>query len=154
VSSVGMDEANYRRLTYDLTLSVARTLARLHTAPRPSHPALTFVYVSGAGTDSTAHGRVMWARVKGETENALMTLPFTRAVMFRPAYIQPLHGVRSKTAWYRAAYAVFGWLYPVLKRIAPKYVTSTDQIGKAMLIVAKRGAPKTVLESADINAIA
>lgn len=147
VTSVGMKEAAYRRLTYDLTLSVARALA-----PRASH--MTFVYVSGAGTDSTGYGRVMWARVKGATENALMQLPFKRAVMFRPGYIQPMHGVRSKTAWYNAVYATIGWIYPLLSLVAGKYVTTTEQMGKAMIAVAKRGAPKPVLENADINAIA
>ena len=144
VSSAGMREADYRRATYDLTLSVARTLAA-------SNPRMTFVYVSGAGTDSTERGRLMWARVKGATENALLRLPFERAVMFRPGYIQPMHGVSSKTVWYRAAYAVTSWLYPVFARLTPQWVTTTEQMGRAMLAVAKRGAPKPVLETRDIN---
>jgi uncharacterized protein YbjT (DUF2867 family) len=146
VSSAGMNEANYRRVTYDLTLSIARTLAA-------RNPAMTFIYVTGAGTDSSERGRVMWARVKGATENALLQLPFVRAVMFRPGYIQPLHGITSSTAWYRAAYAILSWLYPLLVRVAPKWVTTTEQIGKGMLAVAKRGAPKAVLETTDINAL-
>jgi uncharacterized protein YbjT (DUF2867 family) len=145
VSSVGMSEDDYRRITYDLTLSVARTLIKLN-------PAMTFVYVSGAGTDSTEHGRVMWARVKGKTENALLAMPFKAAYMFRPGYIQPLHGVRTKTRWYGAIYAVVAPLYPVLKTLFPRSVTTTEQLGRAMLSVAKNGAPKRVLESSDINA--
>lgn len=146
VSSVGMKEAAYRHVTYDLTLSVASTLARLN-------PAMTFLYVSGANTDSTERGRAMWARVKGETENALLRMPFRAAYMFRPGYIQPLHGVRTKTRWYGVIYAMLSPLYPVLKRLFPKYVTTTECLGQAMLQVAAEGAPKPVLENEDINHI-
>jgi uncharacterized protein YbjT (DUF2867 family) len=146
VSSAGMKEADYRRITYDLTLTVARTLVRLN-------PAMTFVYVSGEGTDSTAKGRSMWARVKGETENALLTLPFKAAYMFRPGFIRPLHGIVSRTKLYRAIYAVLGPLYPVLKAVASSHMTTTEQVGLAMLVVAKRGAPTAVLENRDINAL-
>ena len=112
---------------------------------------MTFVFVSGASADSTARGRVMWARVKGETENALLALPFTGVYVFRPAAIQPLHGIRSKTTWINIAYAVLGPLYPVWKRLVPKYVTTTEQVGRAMIAVAQRVAPKRVLENDDIN---
>jgi uncharacterized protein YbjT (DUF2867 family) len=145
-SAVGMSEDDYRRVTYDLTLSVATTLLKLN-------PAMTFVYVSGAGTDSTEHGRMMWARVKGKTENALLAMPFKAAYMFRPGYIQPMHGVRTKTRWYGALYALMAPLYPLLKRVAPGLVTTTEQLGRAMISVATTGAPKRVLESNDINAI-
>jgi hypothetical protein len=94
-----MTEEAYRRVTYDLTISVAETLVKLN-------PEMTFIYVSGTGTDSTEQGRMMWARVKGATENALMRMPFKAAYMFRPGYIQPLHGIRTKTKWYAAFYAV------------------------------------------------
>ena len=144
ITSAGMTEADYRRVTYDFALAAAQTLVRLN-------PEMTFVFVSGAGADSTGRGRVMWARVKGQTENALLALPFKGVYVFRPAAIQPLHGIRSKTAWINAAYAVLGWLYPVFKRLAPDYVTTTEQVGRAMLAVARRGAPKRVLENADIN---
>jgi uncharacterized protein YbjT (DUF2867 family) len=144
VSSAGMTEEAYRHVTHDLTLAVARTLARLA-------PGMTFVYVSGAGTDSTEQGRSMWARVKGQTENALLRLPFKAAYMFRPGYIQPLHGATSRTPAYRALYAVMAPLYPLWKRLLPKYVTTTEQLGRAMLQVARRGAPKQVLESLDID---
>src|SRR6185295_6795748 len=105
-------------------------------------PNLTFVYVSGAGTDSTERGRLMWARVKGETENALLRLPFKAAYMFRPGFIQPLHGIKSKTKLYRAFYSVTGPLFPVLKALFPKSITTTEQLGRAMIKAAKRGAPK------------
>jgi uncharacterized protein YbjT (DUF2867 family) len=146
VSSVGMTEQDYRRVTYDMTLATARVLARLN-------PGMTFIYVSGAGTDSTERSRVMWERVKGETENALLRLPFRAAYMFRPGAIQPLHGVRSKTRLYRGIYAVMRPVFPALKRLFPKYVTTTEQVGRAMLHVAKRGAPQRVLENRDINEI-
>ncbi|MGW0805846.1 NAD(P)H-binding protein [Nonomuraea sp. NPDC002799] len=144
VSSAGMSEKDYRRVTYDLTLSVAGTLARVN-------PESTFVYVSGAGTD--ARGRAMWARVKGMTENALLDLPF-RAYMFRPGYIQPMHGVTSRTRLYRTAYVVTRPLFPLLRRLFPTAVTTTEQIGRAMITVAGRGAGKRVLGPADINALA
>ena len=144
VSSAGMTEERYRRVTYDLTLAVARCLVRLN-------PEMTFIYVSGMGTDSTERGRTMWARVKGATENALLALPFKAAYMFRPAAIVPLHGIKSKTTLYRALYAVIAPLLPFLYSAAPKYVTTTEQVGRAMLTVAKRGAPQHVLENIDIN---
>ena len=145
VSSVGMDPERYRHLTYDITLAAATTLARLN-------PQMTFVYVTGAGTDSTEQGRVMWARVKGKTENDLRKL-FRAAYMFRPAAIQPLHGVRSKTSWVQAIYVVTAPLLSWLARIAPKYVTTTEQMGRAMIKVARDGYPKPVLESEDINSV-
>src|SRR5215469_4587306 len=145
VSAVGMREEEYRRLTYDLTVSVARTLAKLN-------PAMTFIYVSGAGTDSTERGRLMWARVKGRTENALLQMRFKAVYLFRPAYIQPLEGVRTKTAWYAAFYALARPLYPLLKMILPNYVTTTECVGRAMLNATKRGFPNPVLENRDINA--
>jgi uncharacterized protein YbjT (DUF2867 family) len=146
VSSVGMSEAEYRRVTYGLTMSAAETLAKLN-------PAMTFVYVTGAGTDSSEQGRVMWARVKGATENALLRLPFKDAYMFRPAAIQPLHGVMSKTKLYQVLIGMLGPLLWLGKRWLPQYVTTTEQLGKAMLKVARQGAAKQVLESKDINAL-
>jgi uncharacterized protein YbjT (DUF2867 family) len=144
VSAVGMKEESYQRVTYDLTISVARILARLN-------PGMTLIYVSGANTDSTERGRMMWARVKGKTENTLLQMPFKAKYMFRPGYVQPLHGVRTKTKWYGAVYAIMGPLYPVWKLLFPKYVTTTECVGRAMLNVAKRGATKSVLENHDIN---
>ena len=146
VSSAGMKEDDYRRVTYDFTLAAARTLARLN-------PNMTFVYVSGMGTDSSERGRTMWARVKGKTENELLGLPFKAAYMFRPGLIVPLHGIRSKTRLYRAFYAAMGPLLPLLNAAFPKYVTTTEQVGRAMIKVARQGATKSVLENSDINAV-
>lgn len=146
VSSVGMNEADYHRITYEYTLAAARTLLRLN-------PDLTFVYVSGQGTDSTASGRTMWARVKGRTENDLLALT-EKAYMFRPGYIQPMHGIRSRTRVYRAIYAVAAPLYPVLRRLMPNAATTTETLGRAMVRVAERGASTRVLHSRDINALA
>ena len=146
VSSAGMDEAAYTRMTHDLTLAAATTLVRLS-------PQMTFLYVSGAGTDSTEHGRAMWARVKGRTENDLLKLPFRAAYMFRPGFIQPLHGIRSKTRLYQTFYAVLSPILPFLKFTLPQYVTTTEQVGRAMLQVAKHGYPRPILESKDIDSL-
>jgi hypothetical protein len=144
VPSAGMSEQQYENLTYTLTLAAAETLSRLN-------PAMTFVYISGAGTDSSEKGRVMWARVKGKTENALLRLPFKAAYMFRPGVIQPVHGTRSKTTVYRVSYALAKPVLPLLRRLFPRYILTTEEIGLAMIQVAKRGAPKKVLQSWDIR---
>jgi uncharacterized protein YbjT (DUF2867 family) len=146
VTSVGMDEASYTHLTYDLTRAIA-------DAVMSAGAVRTFCYVSGQGTDSTERGRTMWARVKGRTENYLLSLPAT-SYMFRPGYIQPLRGVRSKTGWYQALYDVVGFLYPLLRRVAPRYVTTTVDVGRAMIAVADHGFHTRILETADINAAA
>ena len=145
VSSAGMDEAQYTHLTYDLTLAAATTLARLN-------PQMTFLYVSGAGTDSTERGRTMWARVKGKTENDLLKLPFKAAYMFRPGAIQPLHGIRSKTKLYQTFYTILNPILPLLKSWFPQYITTTEELGRAMLRVAKTGYSKPILETTDIDA--
>ena len=147
VSSVGMKEDAYRRITYDITLAAAGALLR-------ASPQSCFCYVSGAGTDGTAKGRVMWARIKGETELALLALPFRASYMFRPGFIQPMNGARSKTPLYQAIYDVLGPLYPIVRAIAPRHVTTTVDLGRAMLEVASAGAAKRVLEVADINELA
>ncbi len=144
VSSAGLSEQQYEKLTYALTLAAAETLSRLN-------PGMTFVYVSGAGTDSSEKGRVMWARVQGKTENALLHLPFKAAYMFRPGVIQPAHGERSKTTVYRVGYALAKPVLPLLRRLFPRYILTTEEIGLAMIHVAKRRAPKRVLESWDIG---
>jgi len=146
VSSIGMSEQDYERLTYQLTMTIAETLAKKNTQ-------LTFVYVSGAGTDSSEHGRVRWARVKGRTENALLRLPFKAAYMFRPGAIQPLHGVRSKTAAYQAIYTVTAPLLPLLRRLFPDHILTTEELGRAMIAVVRGGAPVRVLESRAISAL-
>ena len=146
VSSVGMDAGRYRHLTYDLTMAAATTLAKLN-------PGMVFTYVTGRGTDSTEQGSLMWARVKGKTENNLLKLPFKAAYMFRPAGIQPLHGIRSKTAWVHAIYVGAAPLLTLLNRVTPKYMTTTEQVGRAMIKVARDGYPRPVLESEDIDAV-
>ncbi|HYB78359.1 MAG TPA: epimerase [Thermoplasmata archaeon] len=147
VSSAGMSEEEYRRVTYDLTISVAHTLARLNSG-------MTFIYVSGAGTDSTEHGRSMWARVKGQTENALLRAGFKAAYMFRPGIIRPLHGIRSKTRSYRVLYAVLSPIVLLLAGVAPNSITTTEKMGRAMIHAAKNGAPKALLSTRDINELA
>jgi len=146
VSSAGMNEDDYQRITYGFTIAAARTLSRLN-------PAMTFIYVSGMGTDSSERGRSMWARVKGKTENELLRLPFHAAYMFRPGVIVPLNGVKSKTRLVRAFYVLFAPLLPLSNTLFPKYVTNTEQIGRAMLKVARQGWPKSVLETSDINQV-
>ena len=146
ISSAGMKEDAYARVTYGITLAAAETLARLN-------PQMTFIYVSGVGTDSSEHGRTMWARVKGRTENALLRLPFRAAYMFRPGLIQPMHGIRSKTPSYRLLYSLLGPLVSLLRSVFPNHILSTEQIGRAMLAVARHGAPKPVLEARDIRAV-
>lgn len=145
-TSAGKTEQQYSRVTYDITMAAAEPLARLN-------PGMTFLFVSGAGTDSTEHGRAMWARVKGKTENALLRLPFKSAYMFRPGVIEPMHGLRSRTALYRIPYLLLRPILPWLRRRFPRYITTTEQLGRAMLVAAKRGAPTRVLESADINSL-
>jgi uncharacterized protein YbjT (DUF2867 family) len=147
VTSAGKSEDEYRRITYDLTLAAATVLARLN-------PNMVFIYVSGMGTDSSEQGRVMWARVKGQTENALFRLPFRAAYAFRPAGIVPLHGIVSKTFVYRVSYSVLKPFLRFLEAKFPKYVTTTEKVGRAMLRVTREGAPRRVLENIDINRLA
>jgi uncharacterized protein YbjT (DUF2867 family) len=144
VSSVGMKEADYTRITYDLTLHVARTLLLVN-------PRMTFIYVSGAGTDSSERKKSMWARVKGRTENALLGLGFKDAYMFRPGLIQPLHAVRSKTPAYRVIYDLAAPLFGLIRSLAPRFIVNSAQVGQAMLGVARQGYPRKVLEVRDIQ---
>jgi uncharacterized protein YbjT (DUF2867 family) len=144
VSSAGMSEEAYRRVTHDLTLAAATTLCRLN-------PGMTFSYISGAGADSTERGRIMWARVKGQIENALLRLPFKAVYLFRPGAIRPLHGITSRTPLYRLLYRLLGPFLPLLKAISPDSLTTTEQLGKAMLHASLEGAPQPVLEMRDIN---
>jgi uncharacterized protein YbjT (DUF2867 family) len=145
VTSSGMSEQKYTHLTYDMTLAVATALARLN-------PRMVFVYVSGAGADSSETSRVMWERVRGKTENALLKLPFRGVYIFRPGMIQPV-GVKSKTTSYRWFYTLTKPLLPVLRAMLPDQILSTPQVGQAMLAAVRHGAPKRVLESPDINAL-
>ena len=144
VSSAGMSEADYTRVTYDFALAAAQAVLR-------NNPASTFVFVSGASTDGTEKGRLMWARVKGRTENAILRMPFKASYMFRPGYIQPLHGIASSARATRVMYAVMAPLYPLWKALFPSHVTTTEILGRAMIRVARDGYPKRVLEVRDIN---
>ncbi len=143
VSSVGMKEHEYKRVTYDLTMHVARTLSRLNNS-------MTFCYVSGAGTDSTERGRLMWARVKGKTENDLTKLPFKVVYLFRPGFIKPTAGLRNAYAIAR----VLGFLYPLWKMILPKYVCTLQDLGLAMIASATQGYYRRILENEDIARLA
>jgi uncharacterized protein YbjT (DUF2867 family) len=145
VSSLGKSEREYRRVTYELTMKLAEALVA-------QSPQAVFVYVSGAGTN--AQSKQMWARVKAQTENALLAMGFRGVYCFRPGYIQPLHGVRSNVGWYNAFYAALAWAEPLMLRFAPKYVTTTENAGRAMLKVARDGWPERVLGNVEINAAA
>ena len=144
ITSLGLSESEYSRLTYDLTLAAARALVRVNLH-------MTFIYVSGAGTDSTEQGRVMWARVKGRTENALLALGFHAAYMFRPGAVIPQHGIRSRTSWYNAVYTIIRPLAAPLVRLSPAHVTTSDRLARAMLVVAREGYQSPIVESSDIN---
>ena len=147
VSSLGLDEAAYTRITYDYTLAAAR-------ACLAANPAGTFCYISGAGTDSTERGRSMWARVKGRTENHLLALGFRAAYMLRPGFIQPVRGVRSKTEWYQAFYTVLAPLSPVIRTLFPGIATTTSAVGRAMIRLGLEGYAKPIVTTREINLLA
>ncbi len=143
VSSVGMKEPEYYRLTYTLTLNFAEVLSR-------NNPDMVFCYVSGAGTDSTEKGRSMWARVKGKTENDLMKLPFKKAYAFRPGYMHPTPGLKNVNKYYK----YFTWLYPLLKLLFPNGAGTLAELGQAMINITLFGYDKQVIEVKDIKALA
>lgn len=145
ISSAGLNEAQYTRVTYDIAHAAGQTLARLN-------PQMTFIFVSGQGTDATEKGKVMWARVKGRTENALRALPFKAVYCFRPGFIQPLHGARSRTRAYRVTYAILAPVMPLLRKLFPNQVLTTEVIGRAMLNVTRHGARAPILTAREINA--
>lgn len=145
VASSGMKEADYERITYRFTIAAAEMLSRVQ-------PGMTFIFVSGMGTDSTERGRTMWARVKGKTENALLKMNLN-AYMFRPGFIQPLDGIQSKTPMYRKMYSVLGAILPLLHRLMPNFVVTTRELGQAMLTVARTGYARHVLEMRDLRAV-
>jgi uncharacterized protein YbjT (DUF2867 family) len=147
VTSVGATEADYRRVTRDIPAAAGRVLAE-------RNPGMTFVLVTGRGSDATGTSKTMWARVKGEAENAILALPFKGKYVFRPGVIQPLHGITSRTPSYRVLYALFSWVVPILRWLAPESMTTTERMGRAMLNVARRGYSKPVLETPAINAAA
>jgi uncharacterized protein YbjT (DUF2867 family) len=143
VTSIGMNEENYSRITYDITLNFAQTLSRLNSN-------MTFCYISGAGTDGSKVSRNMWIRVKGKTENALLQLSFKKAYMFRPGYIQPTKGLKSTQPIYKA----FTWMYPVFKTLFPKFACTLREVGLAMINTVVKGYDKSILEVHDIVTLA
>lgn len=147
VSVIGLSEEQYHHITYDMTLEMANTLLE-------NNEEVSFCYVSGAGTDTSEKGRQMWARVKGKTENALMALPFKDSFMFRPGFIKPMKGVRSKVRAYRIGIAIVNPLYPVFKVLFPGLVTTSVNVGKAMIVCVTNGAHTRILENKDINKLA
>ncbi len=147
VSAAGLKEEAYYHITYNFTLEAARTMFR-------ANPSMTFIYVSGQGTDSTEKGRMMWARVKGKTENDLLALGFKQAFMFRPGAIIPKKGIKSRTRAYQFMYDYFTWLLKFIKRIAPNSITDTVKLGKAMIHAHQRGYEKQIIDPVDINALA
>lgn len=139
VTSLGMSEADYTRVTHDFTVAAAKVLVR---------PTTTFIFVSGAG----AQGNAMWARVKRKTEDALFAMPFKAVYVFRPGLIQPKHGIRSRTRLYNLIYPLLYPLILLVRLVAPGSITDTERVGRAMLRIAKKGFPKKILENRDINA--
>ncbi|MGA9510288.1 MAG: epimerase [Candidatus Sulfotelmatobacter sp.] len=155
-TSYGMTEQDYERVTYGITIAAAEILCRVNTSQDKSangKSRLTFIYVSGAGTDSSERGKTMWARVKGKTENALLRMPFAAAYMFRPGMIEPVYGARSKTRLYRVFYVLGRPLLSLVRRAFPDSVLTTEEIGWAMLGVAREGYPRSILEAWDLRAV-
>jgi uncharacterized protein YbjT (DUF2867 family) len=144
VSSVGMSEADYTLITYDFTKYIAETLLRLN-------PGLIFIYITGAGTDSSEKGRIMWARVKGKTENMLLQMPFSAAYMFRPGLIQPLHGIMPRSKVYFYSYLFLKPVISTLRKLFPSAISTTEELGQAYLAAAKKGFHKPVIEKEDIR---
>jgi uncharacterized protein YbjT (DUF2867 family) len=145
ITSAGMSEPDYTRITYDITLAAANALAALNSR-------LTFIYISGVGADSTENGRTMWARVRGKTENALLRLPI-HAYILRPGVIIPLHGIQSRTTLYRVLYSLTSPIFPLLQRLFPKQILTTEEVGQAMLKLTKSSWPKKILEPPDVHAL-
>lgn len=143
VSSIGKKENEFHRLTYTLTMHMAEILVKQNSN-------MVFCYISGVGTDSSEKGRIMWARVKGKTENDLMKLPFQKTYAFRPGFLQPTKGLKNKLK----LYTYFGWLYPVIRTFFPKYSCTLKELGLAMIHAVTKGYPKNVLEVKDIVALA
>ena len=143
ISSIGMKEPDFYKVTYTLTMHFANTLSIQNNA-------MTFCYISGASTDSTEKGKVLWARVKGKTENDLMKLPFKAVYNFRPGYMQPTKGLKNTLGFYKYV----SWMYPLLKRIFPNRVSTLSELGQAMINAALKGYTKNILEVKDIKALA
>jgi len=147
VTSTGTTEENYTRITYEFTIAAATTLLKMN-------PGISFVFVSGRGADSSERGSTMWARVKGKTENALLAMPLRAVYVFRPAMIQPLDGIKSKTDSYRIMYSLTAPLLSAARYLLPNYVSTTQELGKSLLAAAKHGAEKRVIEADKIRTFA
>ncbi|MEI6489877.1 MAG: NAD-dependent epimerase/dehydratase family protein [Bacteroidota bacterium] len=143
VSSVGMSESDYTKMTFDLTMHVAETLVK-------HNKAMVFCYVSGSGTDGTESGKIMWARVKGKTENHLMRMHFKKAYMFRPGLMRPTKGLKNTLKFYKA----INWMYPMLKVMFPKFVCTLSEVGIAMIKSVSKGNDRSILEVQDIVSLA
>jgi uncharacterized protein YbjT (DUF2867 family) len=146
VTSTGTKEEDYARITYEFTVAAARTLLKLN-------PGISFVFVSATGADSTERGSTMWARVKGKTENTLLAMPFGSVYVFRPAMIQPLEGIKSKTASYRIIYGLIAPFSNAARHFWPNYISTTQELGKALLVAAKRGTEKRIVEAGQIRTL-
>lgn len=146
VASAGLSEAEYTKITCDYTLAAAKTLLKIN-------PKISFVFISGMGADASEKGRVMWARVKGKTENELAKLKLRRLVVIRPAFIEPKDGIKSRTRLYRWLYILFWPVMPLIKLLAPNSVITTRSLGKLMIYLAREGSAKPVLESRDLVAL-
>jgi len=142
ISSIGKNEEEFRKITYDLTLNFAKTLVK-------SNSQMVFTYVSGTGTDSSEKGKIMWARIKGKTENDLLKLPFKDAFMFRPGYIQPIKGLKNSYKIYK----ITSPLYPILEKFFPKHVITLEELGNSMINITQNGYEKKVLENVDMRKI-
>lgn len=147
IASAGLTEAAYKKITCDYTLAAAKTFLTVN-------PRIAFVFISGAGADSSESGCIMWARIKGKTENALFAMQFASVYAIRPAFIQPLHGITSRTRLYRVLYRVFWPFMPFIRLFAPNSIITTQALGKVMIRIARDGAPKRLLESRDIVSLA
>jgi len=143
ISAAGLNEAQYKKITYDFTMALSKVLLE-------NNPEMTFNYISGQGTDSSEKGNMMWARVKGKTENDLINLGFKQAYMFRPGAILPLRGIKSRTKSYQFMYDYFTWLLKIIKLISPNSIVNTTQIGLAMIKSIEKGYDKKVLKPKDI----
>lgn len=142
VSAVGKTETEYAKLTYDLTLSIANEVSNLNLG-------MTFCYISGSGTDSSEKGKMMWARVKGRTENDLLKLPFKRVYLFRPGYMHPTPGLKNTLSYYK----YLSWLYPIVKLITPGFVSTLADLGNAMINASYNGYDKNIIEVKDIHVL-
>lgn len=142
VSSLGLSEKEYHHLTFDIVKTFADVMYLYN-------PRSTFIYVSGQGTDTSENGKVMWARVKGKTENYILNKGFEKSFAYRPGIILPENGIQSKTQWYNWFYIITKPIFPILKKISS--ITTTTKVGKSMIATTLYPYPKNILDNKDIN---